>query len=229
MAHPHVERAVEPEREAALGLVELHRGDADIHHDAVDLRRRLARRRPRRDWRTGPRPASAGRRTARPDRSRRRSPCGRGRCRSPGCRRLSRIARLIAAGAEGGVDIDAAVARARAARPPRGRARRYGDGLGRAHRTASGAPRLRRGSWTRTAAHCAVQTSVAIRRSFPALRRCRQPAAAAGRSFAASRHRPAEPAGIPGSPHGICWAAMGFRASERASAVPKPVRLFTPQ
>ena len=36
MAHPHVERAAEPEREAALGLVELHRGDADIHHDAVD-------------------------------------------------------------------------------------------------------------------------------------------------------------------------------------------------
>ena len=36
MAHPHVERAVEPERKAALGLVELHRGDADIHHDAVD-------------------------------------------------------------------------------------------------------------------------------------------------------------------------------------------------
>ena len=36
MAHPHVERAAEPEREAALGLIELHRGDADVHHDAVD-------------------------------------------------------------------------------------------------------------------------------------------------------------------------------------------------
>ena len=36
MAHPHVERAIEPERKAALGLVELHRGDADVHHDAVD-------------------------------------------------------------------------------------------------------------------------------------------------------------------------------------------------
>jgi hypothetical protein len=35
MAHPHVERAAEPEREAALGLVELHRGNADVHHDAV--------------------------------------------------------------------------------------------------------------------------------------------------------------------------------------------------
>ena len=35
-AHAHVERAVEPEREAALGLVELHRGHAEIEHDAVD-------------------------------------------------------------------------------------------------------------------------------------------------------------------------------------------------
>ena len=30
VAHAHVERTVEPEREAALGLVELHRGDAEI-------------------------------------------------------------------------------------------------------------------------------------------------------------------------------------------------------
>ena len=36
MAHPHVERAAEPEREAALGLIELHRGNADVHHDAID-------------------------------------------------------------------------------------------------------------------------------------------------------------------------------------------------
>ena len=36
MAHPHVERAAEPEREAAIGLIELHRGDADVHHDAID-------------------------------------------------------------------------------------------------------------------------------------------------------------------------------------------------
>ncbi len=34
-AHAHVERTVEPEREAALGLVELHRGHAEIEHDAV--------------------------------------------------------------------------------------------------------------------------------------------------------------------------------------------------
>ena len=36
--HPHVERPVIAEREAALGLVELHRGDADIEHDAVERR-----------------------------------------------------------------------------------------------------------------------------------------------------------------------------------------------
>ena len=37
-AHAHVERPVEPERKAALGLVELHRGHAEIEHDAVDRR-----------------------------------------------------------------------------------------------------------------------------------------------------------------------------------------------
>jgi hypothetical protein len=36
MAHPHVERAAEPERETTRGLIELHRGNPDIHHDAVD-------------------------------------------------------------------------------------------------------------------------------------------------------------------------------------------------
>ncbi len=35
-SHPHVERTVEAEREAAFGLIELHRRDADIHHDTVD-------------------------------------------------------------------------------------------------------------------------------------------------------------------------------------------------
>lgn len=36
LPHPHVERPVEAEREAAAGLVELHRGDADVHHHAID-------------------------------------------------------------------------------------------------------------------------------------------------------------------------------------------------
>ena len=35
-AHAHVERAVIAEREAALGLIELHRRDAEIEQDAVD-------------------------------------------------------------------------------------------------------------------------------------------------------------------------------------------------
>ncbi len=38
LPHPHVERTAEPKRESALGLVELHRGYPDIHHDAVDRR-----------------------------------------------------------------------------------------------------------------------------------------------------------------------------------------------
>ena len=41
MAHPHVERAAEAKREAAIGLVELHRGHPDIHHDAVDRQNAL--------------------------------------------------------------------------------------------------------------------------------------------------------------------------------------------
>src|SRR4051812_24472395 len=41
LAHAHVERSVEAEREAALGLIELHRRHADIHYDAIDLRRTL--------------------------------------------------------------------------------------------------------------------------------------------------------------------------------------------
>src|SRR5258705_10923417 len=35
-AHAHVERAVEAEREATGGFVELHRRHADVEHDAVD-------------------------------------------------------------------------------------------------------------------------------------------------------------------------------------------------
>ena len=37
LRHAHVERAVVLEREAALGLVDLHRADADIERDRVDL------------------------------------------------------------------------------------------------------------------------------------------------------------------------------------------------
>ena len=86
-AHAHVERPVEAEGEAALGLVELHRGDAEIEHDAVDARRGRSCARRRRDRRSDPRPASSRPLAVlRPDRRRARSRSGRGRCRSPGSR-----------------------------------------------------------------------------------------------------------------------------------------------
>ena len=37
-AHPHIERAVMHEGKAAFLPVELHRGDADVHHHRIDLR-----------------------------------------------------------------------------------------------------------------------------------------------------------------------------------------------
>ena len=108
-AHAHVERPVEPEREAAFGAVELHRGDAEIEHDAVDLREaggardRVELREAFFDQRQ---PAVA---TAR--RVRRRAAIA---CRvavdadHPAIGGRQDGAR-VAAGAEGGVDIDAAV------------------------------------------------------------------------------------------------------------------------
>ena len=36
--HPHVERAVEAKREAALGVVDLRRGNAEVEEDAAHLR-----------------------------------------------------------------------------------------------------------------------------------------------------------------------------------------------
>ncbi len=43
VAHPHVERAIETEREAARRLVKLHRGNAEIEGDAVDALDALGR------------------------------------------------------------------------------------------------------------------------------------------------------------------------------------------
>jgi hypothetical protein len=37
LAHPHVERAVFLEGETAFGLVDLHRRDANVEHDGIDL------------------------------------------------------------------------------------------------------------------------------------------------------------------------------------------------
>ena len=109
-AHPHVERTVEAEREAALGLVELHRGHADIHHDAVDridaLRRAdlgelgeaiLDQRQPAAGASTSSAPpAIAVRSRSMRDHA--------------GSRHVEDRA-AVAAGTEGRVDIDAAVAR----------------------------------------------------------------------------------------------------------------------
>ena len=46
LRHAHVERPVAQEGEAARGLVDLHRGDADIEHHAVDGRDALLREQP---------------------------------------------------------------------------------------------------------------------------------------------------------------------------------------
>ncbi len=43
--HAHVERPVEAEGKAALGLVELHGRHADVEHDAVESREILSARR----------------------------------------------------------------------------------------------------------------------------------------------------------------------------------------
>ena len=85
LAHPHVERAVLLEGEAAGGLVELHRGDADVEHDAVERRMARPRRRcgrgvPKVPARRSSRPANV----AGPGGGARRAPRGRGRRRSPG-------------------------------------------------------------------------------------------------------------------------------------------------
>ena len=42
LPHAHVERALAAKRKAATGFVQLHRGHADIHHDAIDRRRTLS-------------------------------------------------------------------------------------------------------------------------------------------------------------------------------------------
>ena len=55
--HAHVERRVVAQREAARGLVELHRGHADVEDDAVERRGAEAARRSRRDRRSALRPA----------------------------------------------------------------------------------------------------------------------------------------------------------------------------
>ena len=94
-AHAHVERAVEPERKAALGLVELHRRDAEVEHDAVDGVDARARERP--DSSVGETVLNqASRPAGRLDQMRRRARPrpGRDRCRSRGTSAAARIRRV---------------------------------------------------------------------------------------------------------------------------------------
>ena len=86
-AHAHVERRVVAEREAALGLVELHRRHADIEHHTVDGLEARAARHHVQIGETVLDQRQPAFRLLRPDRSRARSRSGRGRCRSPGNRR----------------------------------------------------------------------------------------------------------------------------------------------
>ena len=103
--HAHVERAVALEREAALGVVELHRRDADVEHDAVDGRKSCSPR-PRGQLAEAAfdqgQPAAA---RHRPEAGRQQWPLG---SRSMASTRTSgaasRRARRIAAGAEGAVN-----------------------------------------------------------------------------------------------------------------------------
>ena len=85
LAHPHVERPVALEGEAALGLVELHRGDADIERRRRRRRRRRGRQAPDASGKSAPAQASGAPRSKRPasrhtgsprdrDRKRRRGP-----------------------------------------------------------------------------------------------------------------------------------------------------------
>src|SRR5271157_6030808 len=108
-SHAHVERRVETQREAALGLIELHRRDADVENDAVDRRDaefpydRVEVAEPRLD---DAEPAAGKRDEAGAGANGRRVAVERDDARAS----VDQRAR-IAAGAEGSVDHDSALAR----------------------------------------------------------------------------------------------------------------------
>ena len=113
LPHPHVERPAKAKRKSALGLVELHRGHTDIHHDAVNRRDdTLRRRRLRPDWKSDPRPGSADRRRTLNEVKTRRmiSRAVAVDADDLGARDIENHP-AVAAGAKGRVDIDAAIAR----------------------------------------------------------------------------------------------------------------------
>ena len=153
LAHPHVERTAETKRKAAAGLVKLHRGHPDIHHDAVD----------RIDALGGADLGQAGK-----SRFEERQPSGRsideiepaGDGRSvavdadhPGSRNVENHP-AIAAGPEGGIDVNAAVMRTE---HPDGLAAKHGDmsRAGRSHARNSGEGPALGQETGREQAHCA--------------------------------------------------------------------------
>ena len=112
----------------------------------------------------------------------------------------------VAAGAEGRVDIDAAVTGDRASRPPRGRERRYGVAQPGSCAVPWRIPACEMEDG-RERAHCA--SNLCASPGFSGQK-------AANRHDRRLRARPRAPS----FPDGICWAAMAFRARKRASAVP---------
>ena len=119
----------------------------------------------------------------------------------------------VAAGAEGRVDIDAAV-------PGSEHLDRLAAENGdmawrsRAHAPSPGVFQSAKWKTGRERAHCASNL-------------CASPGFSGQK--AANRHdcRFSARPRAPSFPDGICWVAMAFRARKRASAVPNPVRLFT--
>ena len=123
--HPHVQRRVLGVGEAALGLVELQRGDAEVEQDRLDPARARAG--------AGPRAARRRRRAPASSRSRERRPGARGTARSASGSRSRPTSRssgnaaqhrlAVATEAERGVDEDgAAPVRAGASSASTGRA-----------------------------------------------------------------------------------------------------------
>ena len=135
LAHPHVERTAKAKRKAAAGLVKLHRGHPDIHHDAVDGIDALGG-------------ADLGKRGK--SRFDQRQPSGRSideiepagdggsvavDADHPGSRNVENHP-AIAAGPEGGIDVNAAITRIE---HPDGLAAKHGD-MSRAGRSHAGTP-----------------------------------------------------------------------------------------
>ena len=109
-AHAHVERTVMAKGKSALGLVELHRGDAEVEDHAVDGVVAAAAQHRLQIGEGCPPPAPAALAPPAQARRRARSRSGRGQCAIDAAVRRSEDFAAVAAGAERGVHIDPAVA-----------------------------------------------------------------------------------------------------------------------